>query len=232
MNRPLIFLISACGAIFFFIACHQPSSTSSNPNLTESDSVVNNANADAKQIKIGNQLWATANLSVTHFSNGDLIPEANSSAQWEKAGVEGKPAWCYYNQDPVLGKKYGMLFNWYAVTDKRNIAPRGWHIPDDDEWKILTEFLGEEDAGTKMKSPVEWKEEGSGANKNGFNGLPGGYRYNNGNFNGLYAYGSFWSNTSFDSSGAWYRYLGESTKKLTRNYSDKRDGFSVRCIRD
>lgn len=233
MNRSQFFLTSLCAGVFLFLACHQPGNTSSNHNLTESDPASKNSNADAKQIKIGDQIWATANLSVTHFSNGDPIPEANSAAQWEKAGEEGKPAWCYYNQDPVSGKKYGMLFNWYAVTDKRNLAPRGWHIPDDDEWKTLTEFLGgEEEAGIKMKGTSEWKDNGNGTGTSGFNGLPGGYRYNNGGFNGIAEYGSFWSNTSFDSSGAWYRYLSSANRKITRNYSDKRDGFSVRCIRD
>lgn len=233
MNRSQFFLTSLCAGVFLFLACHQPGNTSSDHNLTESDPASKNSNADAKQIKIGDQIWATANLSVTHFSNGDPIPEANSAAQWEKAGEEGKPAWCYYNQDPVSGKKYGMLFNWYAVTDKRNLAPRGWHIPDDDEWKTLTEFLGgEEEAGIKMKGTSEWKDNGNGTGTSGFNGLPGGYRYNNGGFNGIAEYGSFWSNTSFDSSGAWYRYLSSANRKITRNYSDKRDGFSVRCIRD
>lgn len=233
MNRSQFFLTSLCAGVFLFLACHQPGNTSSDHNLTESDPASKNSNADAKQIKIGDQIWATANLSVTHFSNGDPIPEANSAAQWEKAGEEGKPAWCYYNQDPVSGKKYGMLFNWYAVTDKRNLAPRGWHIPDDDEWKTLTEFLGgEEEAGIKMKGTSEWKDNGNGNGTSGFNGLPGGYRYNNGGFNGIAEYGSFWSNTSFDSSGAWYRYLSSANRKIARNYSDKRDGFSVRCIRD
>ena len=95
------------------------------------------------------------------------------------------------------------------------------------------DYLGGADsAGTKMKSSNGWNEEGNGTNITGFNGLPGGYRYNNGTFKGIGLYGSWWSKTTFDSSGAWYRYLSATEGRLNKTFSDKRDGFSVRCIKN
>jgi uncharacterized protein (TIGR02145 family) len=130
-------------------------------------------NANAQQIKIGTQTWTTTNLDVSTFRNGDEITEAKTDAEWNKPN----PAWCYYDNDPANGKIYGKLYNWYAVIDKRGLAPAGWHIPNDAEWWTLTDYLGgEAKAGTKMKSQSGWKNNGNGTNASGFAGLPGGCR--------------------------------------------------------
>ena len=101
---------------------------------------------------IGSQEWMTSNLNVSHFRNGDTIPEIEDSAAWTQASIDGKPAWCYYWSDDAEGQIYGKLYNWFAVNDPRGLAPVGWHIPSDKEWTDLTTYLGGEDiAGTKMK---------------------------------------------------------------------------------
>ena len=141
----------------------------------------------AQTITIGTQVWMTKNLDVATFRNGDPIPQAKTNEEWEKAGENQQPAWCYYDNDPANGAKYGKLYNWYAVNDSRGLAPSGYHIPSDAEWTILTDFLGgEKVAGTKMKSTDFWADyegnSGNGTNESGFSGLPGGYRYFNGTF--------------------------------------------------
>jgi hypothetical protein len=95
------------------------------------------------------------NLNVSTFRNGDPIPEAKTDEEWKKAGKEGKPAWCYYENDPKNGAKYGKLYNWYAVNDPRGLAPAGWHVPSDAEWTTLGDQLGDE-ASNKMKSTSGW----------------------------------------------------------------------------
>jgi uncharacterized protein (TIGR02145 family) len=107
-----------------------------------------------KSVKIGTQTWMAENLNVERFRNGDLIPQAKTNEEWEKAGKEGKPAWCYYDNDPKNGAKYGKLYNWYAVNDPRGLAPAGWHIPTDAEWTTLGDQLGSD--GKKMKSTSGW----------------------------------------------------------------------------
>jgi uncharacterized protein (TIGR02145 family) len=102
--------------------------------------------------RFGNQEWMTKNLDVDRFRNGDLIPHAESNEEWKKAGDDEQPAWCYYDNDPENGKKYGKLYNWYAVNDPRGLVPEGWHITSQKEWTSLVEFLGGfEIAGLKMK---------------------------------------------------------------------------------
>ena len=81
-----------------------------------------------KSVRIGDQEWMTRNLDVDRFRNGDLISNIESDKEWEEAGENGQPAWCYYDNDPEYGKKYGKLYNWYAVNDPRVLAPQGWHI--------------------------------------------------------------------------------------------------------
>jgi len=186
-----------------------------------------------KRVKIGNQEWMSENLNVSTFRSGDIIYEAKTNEEWEKARAEGKPAWCYYDSKPDNGKKYGKLYNWYAVNDIKGLAPEGWHIPSDEEWNKLVEYLGTSDAGIKIKGTSGWNNNGNGTNECGFNGLPGGYRYSSdGTFNNIGDYGYWWSSTENLSNNAWYRVVNCFDGYIGRYPGNKRTGFSVRCIKD
>jgi uncharacterized protein (TIGR02145 family) len=183
-----------------------------------------------KTVKIGTQIWMAENLNISHFRNGDPIPEAKTDAEW----VEKTPAWCYYNNDPKNGQKYGKLYNWYALTDPRGLAPEGWHIPNGADWDKLGTFLGGiSEAGTKMKSKTGWNENGNGTNESGFSGLPGSLRYEDGQFNDLGRMGFWWSTTRNIAGTLSYTlnlsngYMGWGIGKANESY-----GFAVRCIKD
>jgi uncharacterized protein (TIGR02145 family) len=188
---------------------------------------------------IGDQEWETKNLDVDRFRNGDLIPHARTDEEWKAAGERGEPAWCYYDNDTENGELYGKLYNWYAVNDARGLAPYGWHIPTDEEWTTLTNYLGGEDvAGGKMKSTgtAYWNSPNTDAtNESGFSALPGGFRNNDGSFNFISYSAFFWSATEFDNYDAWFRklyyYYGYVIRYNYGSYS-KSVGASVRCLRD
>ena len=110
-----------------------------------------------KGVAIGTQTWTTKNLDISTFRNGDAIPQAKTDEEWEAAGENKQPAWCYYENNTANGTKYGKLYNWYAVNDYRGLAPAGWHVPTDEEWTVLSTYLGEDVAGKKMKSTSGWK---------------------------------------------------------------------------
>jgi uncharacterized protein (TIGR02145 family) len=183
-------------------------------------------------VRIGNQVWMTKNLDVSRFRNGDTIPEAKTDEEWMEAGENEQPAWCYYDNDPANGAKYGKLYNCYAVNDSRGLAPVGYHIPsDDDEWTILIDFLGGNGrAGTKMKSKSGWSKNGNGTNESGFTGLPGGFREYDGGFYYVGTDGSWWSSTEEGKDGAWFKGLNDYEDIF--GSSSKSDGCSVRCLRD
>jgi uncharacterized protein (TIGR02145 family) len=184
-------------------------------------------------VKIGSQVWAAENLNVDCFRNGDPIPQAINDEQWKRAGDNKQPAWCYYNNDPNNGEAYGKLYNWYAVNDRRGLAPQGWHIPSDAEWTQLTDFLGGETiAGAKMKSTSGWIENGNGTNTSGFNGLPGGYRYNDAKFGCISGWGFWWSSTEHYSNGPCYRSLLFYADHLEKWWAGDDSGYSVRCVKD
>jgi uncharacterized protein (TIGR02145 family) len=186
----------------------------------------------AQTITIGSQVWMTKNLDVSTFRNGDQIPQAKTKEEWEKAGNNKKPAWCYYDNDPSNGEKYGKLYNWYAVRDSRGLAPKGFHIPTDDEWEILESFLGEVD-GTKMKKKIGWGENYDGTNSSGFSALPGGYHRSGFGFYEVGFVGYWWSDTETTQNVAWYRRLSHNSPYSYSTYNGpKKDGFSVRCLRD
>ena len=191
----------------------------------------------SKEVTIGKQVWMTQNLNVDKFRNGDPIPEAKTDEEWRKAGENGEPAWCYYNNNPDNGDRYGKLYNWYAVNDPRGLAPEGWKIPSDEEWSRLADFLGGESvAGTKMKSTDFWADyegkSGNGTNESGFSALPGGGRNGDGTFGAIGKYGYWWSSTENFTFNAWYRDLDYLVGLVGRSTSYKEFGFSVRCLRD
>jgi uncharacterized protein (TIGR02145 family) len=186
-----------------------------------------------QDIKIGNQKWAATNLNVSSFANGDSIPEAKTAEEWEKAGIEKKPAWCYYDNDPVNGERYGKLYNWYAVNDLRGLVPAGYHIPTDQEWTTLINYLGgEENASTKIKSRSGWKGDGNGNNSSCFTALPGGSRYNYGQFRLIENIGFWWSSTELDPTVSWFRCMHYSNNDIIKHYAFMSFGLSVRCIHD
>jgi hypothetical protein len=119
-----------------------------------------------KDVKIGTQVWTSKDLDVSTFRNGEAIPQAKDKAQWKYASDNKIPAWCYYEFNENNGKKFGKLYNWYAVSDARGLAPKGYHVPTDSEWTILVDFLGgEKIAGKKMKSKDGWKSYTQGGKK-------------------------------------------------------------------
>jgi len=139
---------------------------------------------DYESIKIAKQEWRLKNLDVDRFRNGDLIPHIKDKGEWMKAGLNKQPAWYYYDNISENGRINGKLYNWYAVNDKRGLAPAGWNVPSHEKLTILQKFLGLDYAGYKMKSVESWDdwedEDGdifdrNGDNSSGFNALPGGY---------------------------------------------------------
>jgi len=203
----------------------------------------------SSEVTIGTQVWMVQNLNVSTFCNGDVIPQAKSDGAWKKAGENKQPAWCYYKNDPANGEKYGKLYNWYAVNDPRGLAPTGYHVPSDAEWTQLSDYLGSV-VGKKMKStsgwwdPAGYRNGGNGTNKSGFNGLPGGSRWDDGQFANVGGRAHWWSTTEYVlpaelaavlkdvKPSAWCRALDCFNGNLDRHDYNERYGFSVRCLRD
>lgn len=206
------------------------------------------------EVLIGKQVWMSENLDVETFQNGDTIRHAGSYQDWVDAIYNQKPAWCYYSNTPGNINNFGKLYNWYAVKDKRGLAPKGWRIPTDADWNNLLMTLdtkadlknNKNIAGAKLKSKNGWNGgNGNGNNESGFNALPAGYR------NGTLEYGfdkvdescCFWSSTiSTDGKigvrclfwGAQQLMVNE--KQLHKAWPDRSPviswGYSIRCIKN
>jgi len=162
---------------------------------------------ELETVKIGFQEWSIKNLDVSKYRNGDTISEVKDPNIWSKLTTG---AWCYYNNDSENGKIYGKLYNWYAVNDPRGLAPEGYHIPSVSELTILKDLK----------------------NSNEFAGLPGGYRNSNSTFFGVGFNGDWWSSSEKSAYYAWDRNLFYNSANVGKNYDNKTNGFSVRCIRN
>jgi len=199
-----------------------------------------------KSVKIGEQVWMSENLNVSTFRNGEPIPEVKTNEDWEKAGTEGKPAWCHFENSTENAAKYGKLYNWYAVNDPRGLAPEGWHIPSEKEWQTLEMELGmtaEEteklhqrgtDEGNKLKDIADsnWKlSDKDKTNCIGFSALTAGGRWGNGKFGFGGKSAFFWTSTETVSGGAWARGI-HPLPFINRCDDGKGYGMSVRCIKD
>jgi len=189
---------------------------------------------------IGSQEWMAENLRVTQYRNGNSIPNVVEVSEWSLLNSGG---YCYLNNDSLNIDVYGNFYNWGAVIDENEICPEDWHIPSDDEWQILVDYLGGDDiAGGSLKSTgsIEngdglWFEPNVGAtNESGFTSLPAGYRY----FDGLYyleGEGSyFWSSTErFNRGMAWGRTLINTYTWVSHySFGYPGNGASIRCVRD
>ena len=186
-------------------------------------------------VTIGNQDWMTKNLNVSTFRNGDPIPRAFTEEEWLTAATEQSPAWCYYDNDSLLADTYGKLYNWFAVTDPRGLAPEGWHVPSDEEWQTLVDELGGLEASNALKVDgiEQWRDPNYGAtNESGFSAVPGGFRDEQGAFHYRGVYGLFWTTTEYDSLLAWHRQLHYLYTGVNRFPQHKTNGFSVRCVQD
>jgi uncharacterized protein (TIGR02145 family) len=198
-----------------------------------------------RTVQIGGQCWTAENLRTTTYANGDPIPNVTDSTEWTQLTTG---AWAHYENNASYENPYGKLYNWYAVADPRNVCPAGWHVPTDAEWNTLVGYLdpaydpnainGSQSAtaGGKMKSTGTqyWNAPNTGAtNEIGFSGLPGGTRYSlDGGFYGLGNYGGWWSASESGAEYVWNRRLIDASAVTYRNFNFKRNGFSVRCVRD
>lgn len=183
---------------------------------------------------IGTQVWLKENLRVTHYNNGDLIPNITDNTVWA-ATVTG--ARCYFNNDSSsYDPFYGVLYNWYAVSDTRHLCPAGWHVSGNAEWQMAENYLGGVTvAGGKMKEEgtAHWKSPNTGAtNSSRFTGLPGGMRDPVNNiFTALNENGLWWTSSIYGQY-AWSAYLYYLNTGVDHNPTPKKYGLSVRCIQD
>ena len=182
---------------------------------------------------IGNNLWMAENLQTTHYSNGNPIPNIVQNTQWSNLEIG---AWSYYKNQKDSKKTYGKLYNWFTVSDHRNVCPKGWHVATDEEWFALGSFLGgNKVAGDKMKTTGSnyWvKSDSSVTNESRFSGLPSGLRFPSGEFGHHGYYGYWWSSSMSTSDLASGRYLYDNNSEIGIGSSLKSYGFCIRCVKN
>jgi len=161
-------------------------------------------------IKIGKQWWMAENLNY-YTENG---------------------SWYYQNDSVLYANDYGRLYNWNTAV---NICPDNWHLPSDDEWKILEMELG---ISISDVEGIDWRGTDEGVKlmpggSSGFDAQFGGYRALDGYFSAGGIISTFWTSVKgLAINEYWYRGLHKDSTAIHR-YSWSDDyAFSVRCIRD
>jgi uncharacterized protein (TIGR02145 family) len=196
-------------------------------------------------ITIGTQVWMVENLKTTKYNDGTAIPLVTVDTAWSNLSTSG---YCWCDNDSTYKNNYGAYYNWYAVNTGK-LAPKGWHVPADAEWKLLegavdgqygignpewdivNDFRGV-NAGTNLKSISGWYGGGNGTDPYGFSCLPSGFRFSDGTFSFTGYESVLWTSTECSNDSAWYRYLDNTHPEVYRFYFNKKYGFSVRCLKD
>lgn len=176
--------------------------------------------------------WATKNLDVETFSNGDPITRIDDPLEWALADY---PAYCYYDNDDANNEPYGKLYNWYAVNDPRGLAPYGWFIPNKSAYLYLISYLGTDPGGkAKEIGLTYWEDPNEGAtNESGLSMRGGGWRDNNGGFNFFNQQARFWtSEEGSDPTTAFFASVNYNTTDFYTNEDKKKCGYFVRIVRD
>ena len=180
---------------------------------------------------IGGQLWALVNLSSTHFANGDVIPYYTSASAF--AGLTS-PASCSVNFNPANDAIYGRFYNWYAVSDNRNVCPVNWHVPNITDFSSLSLTIGGSGTGNKLKATgfTYWSN-GGGTDAYSFKAIGTGYMGSS-SYSNLSKATYFWTinEVSTGSGNAYTWSLLDGPTTLAQSAQGKIGGFSVRCIHD
>ncbi len=189
-------------------------------------------------VKIGDQWWMAENLKTTQYNNDTAIDYPGTDTTVWQSDTTGAYAW--YNNDESNKEVYGALYNWHAVNTG-NLCPVGWHVPTDEEWMALVDYLGVSTvAGGKMKTTGTikagdglWRAPNTGAtNESDFSGLPGGFANYYGDFYFIGSAGYWWSSTEYCPYFAFFHSLGLYSSDVLRYVTSKQNGYSVRCVRD
>lgn len=206
----------------------------------ETDKTINFVQTECKDasgnyystVKIGNKIWMAENLKTKKYRTGDNVLNFSGNNDW---GFYTIGSFCVYgNSEPHL-TTYGLLYNWYAINDGRNIAPDGWHVATDAEWSDLMAVLGGATlAGSKIKETRQsvWSALEYATNSSGFSGLPCGMRQSSGSFTGLNTNAAWWTSTENSGTYGWYWSVNNISNSLTRDFFNKNTGFAIRCVKD
>jgi uncharacterized protein (TIGR02145 family) len=234
-----LFIIWIGLALFLFIACEKEKMPFNQPAYkVETDSMSDVDGNVYRTVKIGDQWWMAENLRVGHYRNHVPVyyNQSQPDSAWSKLK---KGAYCYLYNSYVPYN--GMLYNWYVISDTNGIAPEGWRIPTDDDWKKLEWFIGMTadtaniigwrgtHEGEKLKSAktknLAWRLDQSiqNTNESGFSALPGGCRLYNGSYgdSGQNSTGFWWTASDAGTDQAWFRYLDYHYAGIFRYYGPK-----------
>ena len=189
--------------------------------------------------RLGSQEWMNRNLETCYYSNGDRI--ATTGYQTVNIEQEDKPAyqWAFLGHEdhPELLDDDGRLYTWHTATDSRKICPSGWYLPSIDEWNELINHLG----GDKLTSMYlrkcfnyHWDDPLNPGSEGSFWAQLAGFRIASGQFQYGSRYGTYWWTATEVSSGiANVAYCGASEFDIvTTTGKNKKDGYSVRCVKD
>ncbi len=201
-------------------------------------------NNKINEVIIGNQIWTAKNLDNTYFINGDKITIAKSLKEWKSLNSSKTPACCYYEFNEKKFSTGGLLYNFYALSDERGLAPLGFRLPSDKDWTDLIEYCGKKKlAGEVLKARSGWESfsasHGNGKDSYNFNALPVGYLNNRAGedleFMNFEFMTVFWTN-SFKKGTTnevyyWQFNSGKSVERDTTIIDKDIMGLSLRCIK-
>lgn len=232
VKNKILTLGIACIAMTTILGSCTKTNNSTPPPASGDPATVTDVDGNVyKTVRIGTQLWTVENLRTTRYNDSTVIPTGLNNADWTATTMG---AYGIYDGDASNNNTYGKLYNWYAVMTGK-LAPKGWHVPTEAEWKTMVEYLGGTGvSGGKLKSTSSlWMAPNTGAtNSSGFSALPSGYKSYTGGYSLINKSAYFWAATQRNSTQGEYFSLDNDFGSTSANGANKPFGYAVRCVMD
>jgi len=247
MNKAKMFSLTAglVLAITFTLSCSSDDDGGGSSSGDKGNNIKN-----YKTVVIGTQTWMAENLnyavagSKCFGEGGEVIIDQDEDGNFITKTLSNAEV-------QANCEKYGRLYDWSTAMaldpscnsnscssqiqqPHQGICPSGWHIPNNDDWEILMDYVGGSGtAGTKLKARSGWNENGNGTDDYGFSALPGGNGLPGGSFWGVGNYGTWCSASEYNDGLAYSRFMFDNSDEFTNlDEGDKPYLESVRCLKD
>lgn len=249
LTKKILFLV--CLAIIF-LSCG-----SNQVQSFEKSSVKDCEGNEYVTVKFGNQWWMIENLRCAKFDTESKL--FGTSLSLSTSAVVFTPYYTKISttSTSIVGGvnysinltadqrlKLGYLYNWAAalgltnglvdtvfIDKQQGICPNGWHIPTDNDWTILTDFISKNTNG-KYKTITGWFDNNNSSGTDAtFAVLPAGYAQAR-TIKSLGFCSSFLSSTNSDSRHSINLYLSNRDDVIMKYNEVKSYATSVRCIKN
>lgn len=102
--------------------------------------VLDNEGNEYEYIQRNGYLIMVESLRTSTYNDGTKIHYAKNNKDWDAQNSQRAGVSCAHNYKSGNAKKYGLVYNQFALYEHGGIVPEGWYIPTAREWADIFEI--------------------------------------------------------------------------------------------